>query len=105
MRCSTSAACCSVDLIGTKRMVGRVTTSQIASASIGHLKSDHRMDRNHLAGRPGDAANAILAAVGYNFLLLLTRLVAILRALIAATLQLSTATQQSDPVSATPQQA
>ena len=25
------------------------------------------MDRNHLAGRIGDAANAVLAAVGYNF--------------------------------------
>jgi transposase, IS5 family len=38
---------------------------------IGHLKSEHRMDRNHLKGRAGDAANAILAAVGYNFSLLL----------------------------------
>ena len=34
---------------------------------IGHLKADHRMDRNYLAHREGDAANAILAAVGYNF--------------------------------------
>jgi transposase, IS5 family len=34
---------------------------------IGHLKNEHRMDRNYLAGRHGDAANAILAAVGYNF--------------------------------------
>jgi transposase, IS5 family len=34
---------------------------------IGHLKSEHRMDRNYLAGRHGDASNAILAAVGYNF--------------------------------------
>jgi IS5 family transposase len=25
------------------------------------------MDRNYLAGRHGDANNAILAAVGYNF--------------------------------------
>ena len=25
------------------------------------------MDRNYLAGRHGDASNAILAAVGYNF--------------------------------------
>ncbi len=38
---------------------------------IGHLKSGHRMDRNHLKGRTGDAANALLAAVGYNFRLLL----------------------------------
>ena len=34
---------------------------------IGHLKNDHRMDRNYLAHREGDANNAILAAAGYNF--------------------------------------
>jgi IS5 family transposase len=38
---------------------------------IGHLKSGHRMDRNHLKGRTGDAANALLAAIGYNFRLLI----------------------------------
>jgi IS5 family transposase len=38
---------------------------------IGHLKEDHRMGRNYLAGCAGDAANAVLAAVGYNFRLLL----------------------------------
>ena len=34
--------------------------------TIGHLKNEHRMGRDHLAGRAGDAANAVLAAVGYN---------------------------------------
>ena len=34
---------------------------------IGHLKAEHRMGRNYLAHRSGDAANAVLAAVGYNF--------------------------------------
>jgi IS5 family transposase len=34
---------------------------------IGHLKDDHRMRRNYLAHASGDAINAILAAVGYNF--------------------------------------
>ena len=34
---------------------------------IGHAKSDHRMDRNYLAGQAGDAINAVLAAAGYNF--------------------------------------
>ncbi len=34
---------------------------------IGHTKNEHRMDRNYLAGRSGDANNAILAAAGYNF--------------------------------------
>ncbi len=33
---------------------------------IGHLKDDHRMGRNHLACTIGDAANAVLTAVGYN---------------------------------------
>ena len=34
---------------------------------IGHAKTGHRMHRNHLAGPAGDAANAVLAAAGYNF--------------------------------------
>ena len=34
---------------------------------IGHLKDDHRMGRNYLWHHSGDATNAILAAVGYNF--------------------------------------
>ena len=38
---------------------------------IGHLKEDHRMDRNYLAHSSGDAINAVLAAVRYNFRLLL----------------------------------
>jgi IS5 family transposase len=38
---------------------------------IGHLREDHRMGRNYLAHSSGDAINAVLAAVGYNFRLLL----------------------------------
>lgn len=34
---------------------------------IGHLKSEHRMGRKYLWHRQGDAANAVLAAAGYNF--------------------------------------
>jgi len=34
---------------------------------IGHLKAEHRMGRNYLRHRQGDATNAILAAAGYNF--------------------------------------
>ncbi|CDX56764.1 hypothetical protein MPL3365_240006 [Mesorhizobium plurifarium] len=37
---------------------------------IGHIKAEHRMDRNYLAGEQGDAVNAILAAAGYNSSLL-----------------------------------
>ena len=33
---------------------------------IGHLKSDHYMERNMLAGKLGDKLNAVLAAVGFN---------------------------------------
>jgi len=49
---------------------------------IGHLKDGHRMDRNHLKGYAGDRANAILAAAGYNFRLLIRWLQALLRALL-----------------------
>jgi transposase, IS5 family len=52
---------------------------------IGHLKEEHRMGRNHLAGQQGDATNAVLAAVGYNFRLLLVWLTKLLRALSLAT--------------------
>jgi transposase, IS5 family len=34
---------------------------------IGHLKAEHRMGRNYLWFRQGDATNAVLAAAGYNF--------------------------------------
>lgn len=34
---------------------------------IGHLKNKRRMGRDHLAGSRGHAANAVLAAAGYNF--------------------------------------
>jgi IS5 family transposase len=35
--------------------------------SIGHLKSEHRLERNRLKGVAGDAINAILAAAAMNF--------------------------------------
>ncbi len=41
---------------------------------IGHLKSDHRMNRCFLAGLRGDAINAVLAAAGANMRKLLRRL-------------------------------
>jgi IS5 family transposase len=48
---------------------------------IGHLKDDHRMRRNHLKGRDGDRINAVLAAAGYNFSLLLRWFEELLRVL------------------------
>jgi IS5 family transposase len=61
---------------------------------IGHLKAEHRMDRNYLAHRSGDAANAVLAAAGYNFSLLLRWLRLLLRIILwrmFATLQINPA--------------
>jgi IS5 family transposase len=49
---------------------------------IGHLKDDHRMRRNHLKGREGDRINAVLAAAGYNFSLLLRWFRSLLRTLL-----------------------
>jgi IS5 family transposase len=46
---------------------------------IGHLKREHRMDRNRLKGVEGDRINAILSAVGMNFWKLLKRAVDFLR--------------------------
>src|SRR3954454_24815367 len=56
--------------------------------TIGHPKNEHRMGRNHLAGRVGEAANPVLAAAGYNFRLLL-RWLALLWAWIPALLTLA----------------
>ena len=49
---------------------------------IGHVKAEHRMGRNYLKGRDGDRINALLAAVGYNFHLLLRWMAALLCAFI-----------------------
>jgi transposase, IS5 family len=49
---------------------------------IGPLKAEPRMGRNDLAHSAGDAINAVLAAVGYNFRLLI-RWLAVLSALLA----------------------
>jgi IS5 family transposase len=51
---------------------------------IGHLKAEHRMGRNYLKGRDGDRNNAVLAAAGYNFALLLRWLAKLLCALVRA---------------------
>ena len=51
---------------------------------IGHVKNEHRMGRNFLAHTEGDRINAILAAAGYNFRLLLNWLRDLLCLLLAA---------------------
>ena len=42
----------------------------------GHLKNDHRMDRNWLKGEIGDAIHAVLCAAGYNIRWLMRAIIA-----------------------------
>ena len=51
---------------------------------IGHLKREHRMDRNRLKGEEGDSINAILSAAGMNFTKLLRWLSEFLRLIFAS---------------------
>ena len=53
---------------------------------IGHAKGEHRMGRNFLKGVHGDAANAVLAAAGYNFRRLLAWLAILWRVFVMALL-------------------
>jgi IS5 family transposase len=61
-----------------KRELRRPATIELL---IGHLKAEHRMGRNYLAG---DAVNALLAAAGHNFHLLLRWLELVLSRSLAA---------------------
>jgi IS5 family transposase len=79
---------------GVTRVIKREMRRRAAvEPVIGHLKSDHRMDRNYLKDREGDRINAVLAAAGYNFKLLLRWLARILcawlRSIVRATTELS----------------
>jgi transposase, IS5 family len=51
---------------------------------IGHIKAEHRVGRNYLWYRQGNAINAVLAATGYNFSLLLRWLRLLLLRILAA---------------------
>jgi transposase, IS5 family len=55
-------------------------------AVIGHMKTDGHLGRCYLKGREGDAANAVLSAVGYNLRLVLAWLRAFLRFILSALL-------------------
>jgi hypothetical protein len=60
---------------GTLNTYRRRRRRSAIEPKIGHLKSDHRMDRCFLAGLRGDAINAVLAAAGANLRKLLRRFV------------------------------
>jgi IS5 family transposase len=51
------------------------------------MKNEGHLGRCYLKGRNGDAANAILTAVGYNFRLVLAWLRMLLRLILTALLQ------------------
>jgi transposase, IS5 family len=51
---------------------------------IGHAKAEHRLGRNYLLHAKGDAINAVLAAVGYNFKRLLKWLALLLSAILTS---------------------
>jgi transposase, IS5 family len=73
-----------VFISGQKRCVFGVIKRELRRRSaiepvIGHMKTDGHLGRCYLKGRDGDAANAILSAVGYNLRLVLTWLGMILR--------------------------
>ena len=66
----------SVMLSGRKRglspqMERELKRRSAIEATIGHMKTDGRLDRNFLKGQTGDAMNALLAAAGHNMRLIL----------------------------------
>ena len=69
----------SVMLSGQKRglrpqMKRELKRRSAIEATIGHMKTDGRLDRNFLKGQTGDAINALLAAAGHNMRLILNAL-------------------------------
>jgi hypothetical protein len=56
-------------------------------AVIGHMKTDGHLGCCDLKGRAGDAVNAVLSAVGYNFRLVLAWLRALLTKMLGALLR------------------
>jgi len=59
----------------TKQQRRWLKRRQAVEPAIGHLKSDHRMDRCWLQGQQGDALHAVLCATGYNLRWLLRAMV------------------------------
>jgi IS5 family transposase len=79
-----------------KTLWKRMKRRAAVEPSIGHLKNEHRLERNRLKGVAGDAINAILSAAAMNFQKLLRacegKLVAQIRAILGRLLLQSTFT-------------
>lgn len=68
-------------------------------AVIGHMKTDGHLGRCYLKGRPGDAANVVLSAVGYNLRLVLKWLRLLLSLVVSAILRSLNLSQTLKPAS------
>jgi IS5 family transposase len=82
-----------VFISGQKRGVFGIIKRELRRRSaiepvIGHLKAGGHLGRCYLKDRAGDAANAILSAVGYNFRRILAWLSALLRYFLISILRL-----------------
>jgi IS5 family transposase len=91
----------SVMIAGAKRgltatMKRELKRRSAIEATIGHMKTDGRLDRNFLLGHVGDAINALLVAAGHNLRLILATL-ALWRALVLAALAASVAKPDTSP--------
>lgn len=58
----------------------------VVEADIGHMKNDHRLNRNFLKGENGDHVNVMLAACGYNLRAIYRHIVSIFFALLESAL-------------------
>src|SRR5882757_7435792 len=94
----------SVFVSGQKRGVFGVINRELRRRSaiepvIGHMKAEGHLGRCYLKGRAGDAANAILSAVGYNLRPVLAWLRVLLRIIVYALLSTFAAQMELKPAS------
>ncbi len=69
-----------IHIVGRSR--NRLTRSQrkwynrrsVIEADIGHMKGEHRLDRNYLKGKDGDSLNTVFSACGYNLRMIYRRI-------------------------------
>jgi IS5 family transposase len=93
-----------VFISGQKRGVFGVIKRELRRRSaiepvIGHMKAEGHLGRCYLKGPVGDAANAVLAAVGYNFRRILAWLRMLLRLILCVLLTAFAAQQTLKPAS------
>lgn len=93
-----------VFISGQKRGVVGIIKRELRRRSaieplIGHMKAEGHLGRCYLKGRAGDAANAILSAVGHNFRRILAWLSTLLSAILSALLAILSGKPSLNPAS------